>query len=333
MPVISKKINHAVSLIETICSMPQNQGTVKAKRLAGKRSGLPKILQQKDTSAFFDYLIPSLSFQGISDRVALGYLEEHGCPTWEMIEHFLSVNRSACPKLGSVDTYRGCRYRKAARTCAKPHHLRYCPVRKIPHRNGLLSIQAYSLYYFLRDTCQGDFGGWIDQQIAAAKTSAGTENWDPLARRLLIEGLSTVDGIASKLANMVLTDLLIGGRPKDEDWFALGTRMITIDSLVHKMFERTGILTAFKQPHAYGPECYGPKGCEAILRRVAGMMEEANTLPSAEANAMSVQKAIWRFCAADQLSLCNAASVGKGSKCQNLIVCGASKYCAMAGRS
>lgn len=288
------------------------------------------MFRQKNTSGLFDYVIPSFGYQGISDRIAYEYFEKHGRPTWAMIEGFLKTSRSACPKLGSVDTYRDCRYRKAAGTCGKQQHLRYCPVRKIPHRNGLLSVQAFSLYYFLRDTCGGDFGGWIDQHVIHAKTSSKTEDWVPFARSILVEGLSTVDGVASKLANMVLTDLLIGGRPNDWDWFSLGTTMITVDTLVHKMFDRTGVLAAFDTAHNYGPGCYGPKGCEAILRRVANILGERSAIPDVEANAMSVQKAIWRFCAADELNLCNAASVGSETSCRNADQCAASQFCAKA---
>ena len=42
--------------------------------------------QDHDTAAIFDWLMRMLSFQGISDAVAEGYMDRHGNVTWAEIE-------------------------------------------------------------------------------------------------------------------------------------------------------------------------------------------------------------------------------------------------------
>ena len=45
--------------------------------------------------------------------------------------------------------------------------------------------------------------------------------------------------------------------------------MIAVDTLVHNVLARTGVLAAFEAEYHYGATCNGPNGCEAVLRTVA----------------------------------------------------------------
>ncbi len=45
---------------------------------------------------------------------------------------------------------------------------------------------------------------------------------------------------------------LIGGPPGDDDWLAVGTSMFAVDTLVHNVLARTGVLAAFEAAHSYG---------------------------------------------------------------------------------
>ena len=60
--------------------------------------GISRAVRDHDTPALFDWLIEALSFQGISDSVASGYIARHGSVRWSEIAAALSRNPS-CPKL------------------------------------------------------------------------------------------------------------------------------------------------------------------------------------------------------------------------------------------
>ena len=64
----------ARSRASTICGMTQSK--------------VASLLQSQDhdTAAIFDWLMRMLSFQGISDAVAEGYMDRHGNVTWAEIE-------------------------------------------------------------------------------------------------------------------------------------------------------------------------------------------------------------------------------------------------------
>ena len=56
----------------------------------------------------------SFGFQGISDRIALDYLdyiEAHGDASWSVIERTLVDHRCARPKLEGFETSEDCGYR------------------------------------------------------------------------------------------------------------------------------------------------------------------------------------------------------------------------------
>ena len=58
-------------------------------------------LKTGDTPIIFDWLMGILSYQGISDAVAYGFMARHGNITWAQIEGALSADRD-CRKLARV---------------------------------------------------------------------------------------------------------------------------------------------------------------------------------------------------------------------------------------
>ena len=91
-------------------------------------------MRKRDTAAVFDWLIAALSYQGISDRIAYDYMEEHGYVRWEDINKKLAQG-AACPKLKSYWHFHGCRYSKLSGTCAESDHVRgYPPARSCGSR-------------------------------------------------------------------------------------------------------------------------------------------------------------------------------------------------------
>jgi hypothetical protein len=137
----------------------------------------PKIrtaIARHDTPTLFDWLIEALSYQGISDRVAYDYLEQHGGITWRDIEQSLSRPVS-CPKLRSYWHYYDCSYQKSHGTCGEPNHISRCPVPAHNLRNGRLNQTAYALYLFIRDIADCDLVAWIDGQLGKQPDLTGPD--------------------------------------------------------------------------------------------------------------------------------------------------------------
>ena len=63
--------------------------------------GISRAVRDHDTPVLFDWLVEALSFQGISDAVAAGYMDQHGNVRWADIAEALSRNPT-CPKLGGA---------------------------------------------------------------------------------------------------------------------------------------------------------------------------------------------------------------------------------------
>ena len=274
-------------------------------------------MRKHDTAAVFDLLIAALSYQGISDRIAYDYMEEHGYVRWEDINKKLAQG-AACPKLKSYWHFHGCRYAKLSGTCAEPDHLARCPLPTHDLRNGHLNQLAYSLYLFIRDIADGDLIGWIDQRLQAADTPAGP---DRLARMrdALIEPLRGIYGVSDKVLTMALSSLLLGAPKKLWLWHEVGASMIAIDTLVHNFLHRTGILHRFDAAHAYGSACYRRGGCAEIIQAVAERIDARAFNPTFPAVfPRFVQHAIWRYCAQSGLAVCNGNRIDDRKSCANV---------------
>src|SRR5215218_1164469 len=63
---------------------------------AGRQHGLIRAVQTHDTAALFPWLLEQLSFQGIADTVAQGYMDRHGTVTAADLNNALAADPS-CP--------------------------------------------------------------------------------------------------------------------------------------------------------------------------------------------------------------------------------------------
>jgi hypothetical protein len=280
-----------------------------------RHAGLDQAVASGITPPIFDWLLRAFSFQGISDRVALSYMEKHGTASWSAMEASLETSPT-CQKLTNYWDYAGCRYDKGSFTCAEPDHIDACPVPRPRLRNGRLNQTAYSLFLFVRDIAGGDLIGWIDRQLeaAAGSSDAGLE---AARQEALIGPLRGVFGISDKVLTMALSSLLIGARGQRPVWFETGKAMIAIDTLVHNFLHRTGILESCGVPHRYGPACYAGGGCAEIIRGVANRIDARSFNRSfPKTFPRFVQHAIWRYCAAEGLDLCNGNRIDDHGRCQ-----------------
>ena len=98
---------------------------------------------------------------------------------------------------------------------------------------------AYGLFLFIRDVCEGDLVGWIDQRLAAVPNPSSPDYPERLGQAL-IGPMRHVFGVSHKVLNMTLADLLIGADLDRSLWGLAGQHMIAIDTLIHNLLHRTG---------------------------------------------------------------------------------------------
>src|ERR1700730_8937683 len=110
-------LDHATRLIHRVCCLAGEPDLINEIRT--DNNAIRSALKERDTAALFDWLMTVLSYQGISDRVAYGYMEQHGRVTWHDIERALA-NKPSSLKLQNYWHFHGCRYHKTSHTCAEP---------------------------------------------------------------------------------------------------------------------------------------------------------------------------------------------------------------------
>jgi hypothetical protein len=252
----------------------------------------------------------AVSYQGVSDAAAEGYMQRHGSASAAVIERDL-VGNPRCYKLASYWSFLDCGYRKTAKTCNNQKWILVCKLPRLDLRNGSLVQAAYSLFLFMRDVCDKNFVSWVDRCLAEAT------DVERLDGRCLIEPLSHVHGVSSKVLSMSLSAMLLGGDINRPLWREVGGALIAIDSLCHNWFHRTGILRGAGADHQYGPSCYAPGNCADIIRSIAAKIDARAFNPSYPQNfPRFVQHAVWRFCAQQpQLNQCNGNTIDDRYRC------------------
>ena len=163
----SERADYPFDLIHTVCCLAGSPSFLEDLCVTLRHHGVMRAVAAHNTAALFEWLVGLLSYQGIADSVAAGYMERHGRVSWNDIAAGL-VQAPECPKLSSYWQFNGCQYQKAAASCAQPGHFQTCPLPTHRLRNGHLNQLAYSLFLFIRDIADGDLVGWVDQRLAQA---------------------------------------------------------------------------------------------------------------------------------------------------------------------
>ena len=306
---------YAVRIVHATCCLAGSASYLDDLRADLGERGVIRAVKKHDTPALFDWLIETLSLQGISDEVALGYMAQHGSVRWADIAEALSRSPS-CPKLSGYWRFYDCRYHKGSQTCSEPGHIDTCPLPRHPLRNGRLNQMAYSLFLFMRDVADDDFVGWIDLQLGAVDPKSP----DRLAalREAIIGPLRNVYGVADKVLAMALSSLLLGAGRRRPLWLEVGATFVAVDTLVHNFLHRTGILRRLCADHPYGDRCYQPGGCAGILGLLAANIDAREFNPAFPATfPRFVQSAIWRYCAENGLDVCNGNRIDDDTRCDN----------------
>lgn len=306
---------YAVQLVHATCCLAGSASYLDDIRADLKLSGITRATRDNDTPALFDWLIEMLSFQGISDSVASGYMAQHGTVRWSDIVHALSQQPS-CPKLGGYWRFDDCQFQKGSNTCSEPDHIDACPLPRHPLRNGRLNQMAYNLFLFMRDVADDDFVGWIDWQLGAVD-SQGPDRLIAL-REAIIGPLRNVYGVADKVLAMAMSYLLLGAGKRRPLWLEVGATLVAVDTLVHNFLHRSGILRRLHADHPYGDRCYQAGGCAGILSLIATHIDARQFNPAFPATfPRFVQSAIWRYCAENGLDICNGNRIDDDTRCDN----------------
>lgn len=289
-------------------------------------SQIPAAVMRRDTSAIFNWLVDVSQFQGISDANAIAYGRRHGLIEWGDV--FPDIESSpSCPRLRCFWAFDRCGYRKTTHSCAEPSYLGFCSLPTHPARKGSLTVAAHSLALFIRDVCDGDFLGWIDQRLADADPGPAAADRSELMTAALLGPLTGIYGIGHKVWSMALADLLLAGDPNRERWMTTGAGMVVIDTLMHNFLHRTGVLRRFEADHAYGPQCYGLGGCAGLIRGLASRIDARQFNQEFPACfPRFVQSAVWRMCSASELNICNGNRIDDQNRCENY-VCPAFNIC------
>jgi len=101
-------LHYAVQLVHATCCLAGSASYLDDVRADLRDRGIIRAINDHDTPALFDWLIEMLSFQGISDSVAAGYMARHGNVRWADVADGLSRTAS-CPKLGGYWRFYDCR--------------------------------------------------------------------------------------------------------------------------------------------------------------------------------------------------------------------------------
>ena len=271
-----------------------------------------------DPGAIFEWLLTAIQYQGVADTVTTSYIEAYGLPTWEEIAAELAAD-PACDRLRNYWHFAECGYTKAGPRCASPALLPSCPLPAHRFRNGRLSQAAFSLFLFVRDICDGDVVGWIDDRLAMSDGPTMKADRAARMRAALLDPLRNIFGVSDKVLSLALADFLLVADPSRERWVTTGASMIVIDSLVHNFLTRTGILHQLAADHTYGPACYAENGCADAVETIAAQFD-AHVFDSRFPAHFPrfIQKAIWQFCAAGEHDICNGNRIDDRHRCDQL---------------
>ncbi len=304
-------------MVHSVCCLSGSASLINDVRAELRADGIPAAIRRRDTATLFDWLVASLSYQGISDQVATEYMERHGRVRWDDIDAKVAAS-PCCPKLKSYWHFYGCRYDKISRTCSEPDHIDACPLPSHQLRNGRLNQMAYSLFLFIRDIADGDLVGWIERQFRVADDPASANRVVQL-REAVIGPLREVFGVSDKVLTMTLSSILLAAPKRLHLWHEVGASMIAIDTLVHNFLVRTGVLAKFEADHSYGAACYQTGGCADIIDAVAQRIDARLFNPGfPQPFARFVQHAIWRYCAQSGLDVCNGNRIDDRKSCNNV---------------
>jgi hypothetical protein len=86
MTIRATGLEYAAGIIHAVCQFAGAPSLVDDLQT----EGIVEAIDRHDTATLFDWLVAALSFQGISNRIAYGYMARHGQATWDDIARNLT---------------------------------------------------------------------------------------------------------------------------------------------------------------------------------------------------------------------------------------------------
>jgi hypothetical protein len=86
---------YALKIVHATCCLAGSASYLDDIRADLRDCGISRAVRDHDTPVLFDWLVEALSFQGISDAVAAGYMDQHGSVRWADIAEALSQSPPA----------------------------------------------------------------------------------------------------------------------------------------------------------------------------------------------------------------------------------------------
>jgi hypothetical protein len=90
--------DHSTCLLRRTCGIAGARSLIDDARVGLAGRGVITAVRRHDTPAIFDWLIEAVSYQGVSDRIAYSYMEQHGRVCWYEIAEALD-QKPSCLKL------------------------------------------------------------------------------------------------------------------------------------------------------------------------------------------------------------------------------------------
>lgn len=234
------ELDQATRLVRGICRIAGEPRLIDKLSRDLASSGVRPAIRHSATSVLFDWLLETISYQGMGNHVAYGYMERHGRTRWNELAALIEA-RPAYPKLQSYWHFDRCGYHKVERRCAEPIRFPACPLPAPRFTQWPGQPGGKQPVPVMRDIAHGDFVGWIDRRLADADLLSAPDRAARL-KQALVEPLAHVYGVANKVLSMALADLLLAGDPQRVLWTEPGAVMIAVDTLVHNFLHRTGTL-------------------------------------------------------------------------------------------
>src|SRR3954452_21927095 len=84
----------ALQLVRRICEIAGSPSLIEDARVRLARHDVIAAVLRHDTPVIFNWLIEVLSYQGVSDRIAFSYMEQHGWVRWHDVAAALAQTPS-----------------------------------------------------------------------------------------------------------------------------------------------------------------------------------------------------------------------------------------------
>lgn len=167
-----------------ICQVAGAQSLIDDTRVGLAQHGVIAAIRRHDTPVIFDWLLDMVSYQGVSDSIAYGYMERHGRARWHDITNAL-VGESSCPKLTCYWAFEVAATARARGRAPIRSTSQRGPLPRHDLRNGRLNQTAYSLFLFMRDLAGSDIVAWIDERLGAIDLAPAPDRAARLRQALL----------------------------------------------------------------------------------------------------------------------------------------------------